>query len=80
MILGDDSAAMNELSSEMHEMVEFAAQSEDADLVLDLRVMGNNKIQCSLIRINWVKYERNPYSNALVIYRASCETALNWQG
>ena len=42
MILGDDSAAMNELSSEMHEMVEFAAQSEDADLVLDLRAMGNN--------------------------------------
>ena len=34
--------AMNELSSEMHEMVEFAAQSEDADLVQDLRVRGNN--------------------------------------
>ena len=42
LILGDDSAAMHELSAGMFEMVEFAAECEDIDIVLDLRSLGNN--------------------------------------
>ena len=40
--LGDDSDEMLALNGEMAALVEFAAHSEDIDIVTDLRAMGNH--------------------------------------
>ena len=40
--MADDSSEMNNLSAEMYEMIEFAAQTEGVDIMLDLRARGNN--------------------------------------